>query len=644
MNVKIKKILMYLIIGIIILSAGSLIFRYISDYTPYNKVIRTIQQKEMTPSQEIKYIKEELKKVENKEDTDANLKFIKGYYYEQLGETSKALSSYKDFIIEINNKNIKNINSYSKIHAQVYVVENLVFENDYMDAVFYSSQMIKLMDSKDYSYYSKELVYAIESAGSIAKNGLEYKISSVESILKEELPIYAKVYFLNYASKLYIEYSDYPKAMEYTIEAIKHSKQIDSLENLAVALGNLALLYKYNGENEIALNIYQEALETKLEDKDLENKKNIDIYLNMAEIEMSRKNIQKAELYFEIVQEKIAQNKKKNSSPQALLNIGKSKVYMYTDLNQAQTYLNKAKENIEALTDIEAEIKIKYWITLGDLEHLKKSYSIAIEHYKIALDKSRKQQNIYFQEQALLAIIKTAKASTNDHNLEVYKEDLLQLLFEQKSKLNESFVGLAFAKQINQRVLEENSSLQEKMIYILIISTLIILGTLQFLTYYRKKGKRDGLTQALNRASLDSNYKSLLLRKQGFAVIIFDLDSFKSLNDTYGHEFGDKVLIKTTKTIKNILGKNAKLYRYGGEEFVVIIKTNDRLKVSLTAEKIRKHIEVIEFENEVKVTISGGLAFSTEFESQTLSKADKRLYLSKKTGKNKITGLEMEGL
>lgn len=644
MNMKIKKILVYLIIALIILSAGILIFQYVAEYTPYNKVIRTIQEKKMTPLEELKYIKEELKKIENKEDTDGNLKFIEGYYYEQLGETSKALISYKDFILEINNKNIKNINSYSKIHAQVYVVENLVAKNDYMDAVFYSSQMIKLMDEKDYSYYSQDLAKVIESAGSIAKNGLDYKISSVESILKEELPIYSKVYFLNYASKLYLEYSDYPKAMEHTIEAIKHSQQIDSLENLAIALGNLALLYKYNGENEIALLICQEALEIKLEDKELENKKNIDIYLNMAEIEINRKNLQKAEIYFDIVLNKISKNKNENSSSQALLNIGKSKIYMYKDLNQSQIYLNKAKENIEALTDVEANIKIKYWITLGEIEYLKKSYSNAIEYYKIALDKSRKQQNVYFQEQALLEIIKAAKASTEDHNLEVYKEDLLQLLFEQKSKLNESFVGLAFAKQINQSVLEENSSLQEKMTYLLIISTLIILGTFQFLSYYRKKGKRDGLTQALNRASLDSNYKSLLLRKQDFAVIIFDLDSFKSLNDTYGHEFGDKVLIKTTKTIKNILGKNAKLYRYGGEEFVVIIKTNDRLKVSLTAEKIRKHIEVIEFENKVKVTISGGLAFSTDFESQTLSKADKRLYLSKKTGKNKITGLEIEGL
>jgi diguanylate cyclase (GGDEF)-like protein len=128
-----------------------------------------------------------------------------------------------------------------------------------------------------------------------------------------------------------------------------------------------------------------------------------------------------------------------------------------------------------------------------------------------------------------------------------------------------------------------------------------------------------------------------------FGIVMIDLDTFKKVNDTYGHVFGDEVLKSTTRIIQNNIDDKDMLARFGGEEFVIYI--NDILNMDAVIykiEKIRRLISenLITHESiEYKVTASFGLSiFSKDAYTldKTLEVADARLYKAKLTGKNKV--------
>ncbi len=156
----------------------------------------------------------------------------------------------------------------------------------------------------------------------------------------------------------------------------------------------------------------------------------------------------------------------------------------------------------------------------------------------------------------------------------------------------------------------------------------------------------DGLTGALNRRSLDDRLdllQSLYFRHKTHgtnisSVIIFDIDDFKLINDTRGHLEGDKILINLTKYIKKMIRKTDEFYRYGGEEFVVIVNGSNLYKAGELAEKIRAAIEEVDLLKDTTVTASFGVAEIQSLEESTnwLARADKALYRAKRAGKNRV--------
>lgn len=130
---------------------------------------------------------------------------------------------------------------------------------------------------------------------------------------------------------------------------------------------------------------------------------------------------------------------------------------------------------------------------------------------------------------------------------------------------------------------------------------------------------------------------------QKYAVVMIDLDNFKKVNDTYGHQFGDQVLIQTCDVIKKNLAKGSIFARYGGEELIVFMKEfNSSSEVFDRIEIIRKAIE----ENIIvmkgitkKITASFGVAFypmDGKSITDVISIADELLYKAKECGKNKV--------
>ncbi|MGI5111337.1 diguanylate cyclase [Treponema putidum] len=162
---------------------------------------------------------------------------------------------------------------------------------------------------------------------------------------------------------------------------------------------------------------------------------------------------------------------------------------------------------------------------------------------------------------------------------------------------------------------------------------------------FQQASDYDVLTGAYTRKHFEIFFKNIIKKlynsNSKFSLILYDLDKFKNINDTYGHLVGDIVLKKVTQTILDSLNHGQILGRYGGEEFTVILPDADSQKAFKTAEYFRKKIEKLIFtEFDKAITISLGIATFPEHGKtiqELLTNADQALYRSKNTGRNKST-------
>ncbi len=164
----------------------------------------------------------------------------------------------------------------------------------------------------------------------------------------------------------------------------------------------------------------------------------------------------------------------------------------------------------------------------------------------------------------------------------------------------------------------------------------------------------DALTGLYNHRYFQDTLSSELSRAARYlssvSLLIFDLDHFKHVNDTYGHPAGDQVLINVAKAVQKTVRPSDIVARYGGEEFVVILPETDISGVQVFAARLRRSVEGIttQFENmQINVTVSvGGTTFSPERPEVTkdmlIQTADHGLYMSKENGRNQVTILETE--
>ncbi|MFZ5352843.1 MAG: sensor domain-containing diguanylate cyclase [Bacillota bacterium] len=130
--------------------------------------------------------------------------------------------------------------------------------------------------------------------------------------------------------------------------------------------------------------------------------------------------------------------------------------------------------------------------------------------------------------------------------------------------------------------------------------------------------------------------------KVDFSIILFDIDNFKSINDMYGHMAGDYAIKHVADILKNNIRDEDRAFRYGGDEFAVLLPNLSIYEASVIAEKIRKRVSerpLIINNNKISVSISGGLASLEEAKNvnELMTIADKRLYQSKGKGKNRIS-------
>ena len=168
----------------------------------------------------------------------------------------------------------------------------------------------------------------------------------------------------------------------------------------------------------------------------------------------------------------------------------------------------------------------------------------------------------------------------------------------------------------------------------------------------QKLATTDGLTKLYNSRSFYSQLELEVDRynryKHPLSLLLLDIDNFKEFNDNFGHLEGDKVLVRFSQIIKSCLRTNDSAYRYGGEEFTVILPETNGDEAKTVAQRIRSSLETEKFkpipDKNAKITISIGVTqyFPKEELSAFIRRADKAMYLSKKNGRNRVSVLLAE--
>ncbi len=157
----------------------------------------------------------------------------------------------------------------------------------------------------------------------------------------------------------------------------------------------------------------------------------------------------------------------------------------------------------------------------------------------------------------------------------------------------------------------------------------------------KKEAEHDSLTGLLNRRSFDKDIQKLHDSGLPYALLMCDIDNFKHINDTYGHLVGDQVLKEVGEILTTYVRKGTRSYRYGGEEFIILLPNADERAAKVVGERLR---EVIENRNlhinsvHINCTASFGGTRKREGEEpqDVIKRADKALYEAKRSGKNRV--------
>jgi diguanylate cyclase (GGDEF)-like protein len=153
---------------------------------------------------------------------------------------------------------------------------------------------------------------------------------------------------------------------------------------------------------------------------------------------------------------------------------------------------------------------------------------------------------------------------------------------------------------------------------------------------YEQKASTDSLTGLYNRYKFKELYEATIEDNKDVSLILIDIDFFKKVNDAFGHNIGDRVLVQVSHTLLRTLNAKDIICRWGGEEFVALLPNRSLSEAENVAQEIRKNISELDIEFVGNLTASFGVSYIKADESMedAIDRADKALYLAKNSGRN----------
>jgi len=458
---------------------------------------------------------------------------------------------------------------------------------------------------------------------------LEKALYKAESL--EEHSLKAKVHNNIGNTRAYI--GDYEKALEQYMIALHLFEEINEVKGISGALLNIGVLYLNQNYFNESLEYFNNSLELY---KVINDKQGICFATNNIGI-----------IYLELEEHEKARHMFEESGKMARTLGDRGQIATYfTNLGTVETKLNnfnKALEYYEQALEIENQLQCKR--TLSNV-----LYSIA-EVYFFVLDY---KNMLYFLEKSL----KDAKEA-KDKLLELDCYKLYYTYFEKEENYKEALKYHKLYSSLNEIIFNEKRNEitaelkikydiykkeKEKEIYKLKNIELMELNEKLGVAYKELEvlHNTDYLTKIYNRKAITEIMEKELYHNKNispFIICIADIDDFKKVNDTYGHEAGDEVLCSCSNILTEYLRKSDYVARWGGEEFLIILPSTNLNDGNMVIEKLRKTIargEVVYHDQVIKVTMTFGVAcFYGEHQlKECIELADKYLYKGKSNGKN----------
>lgn len=444
----------------------------------------------------------------------------------------------------------------------------------------------------------------------------------------------AELFLLNKLRVLDVNSGNIVNSIKLTMEYLNLAEELNSESDIVRAKAALAAIFNSLGGHETSIKI--------LKDIDIENKDfpdisrvKISIYLHLAENFSFLDTPQEGFKYLNKIPP-LLKNQPESFKQNVLIlqNLLESKLYLLSNNKEAAlNCLNSASSLLKSLD--------KTYFT--DLKNIylvvSQSYYLKYEPDKFSpnelenfIDISSFYGDITFLKMAFNLLFQYYYDTNNFKEYNNLAKDYDEYL-DRVSVANNKVFSLYLIENIeHERFAKENEKLYMNMA-LLVFSIFLILGaTYKRMIFLDKKSKVDALTNIGNRLAFKEDTESLTSSDE-YSMLLFDIDNFKKINDTYGHEFGDTVLCTIGKILKTIENKEISLYKVGGEEFAILFTHFNENFAMENCEYIRKSIENIHWEHPIVVTISGGFSKATE---NTYAECDKRLYKAKSSGKNII--------
>lgn len=555
-------------------------------------------------------------KILNSNKIDSVTLFYSNFY---LNQCYKELKGHGDFILVENSLNL--MKDYPVLSNETHLIWQLI--SSVMTDIKSRNKIILLLDSYLKEAKGMTLESKLNVKGFIAMLKMvneEYGesiymyydiLSGTQKIKDPEVRARIQIKSYEYLGNMYFIMEDYESAVKYYNRAV-HIPLKDLTDNALSKYGS----YINRSESYIQLKNYEKAKECSLETEKIIPylPANIAVgvkvfrYKNLLLLESRKNNFEKAEEYYNLCVEYL-----KDDKGSAFLN---SSMYVET-----------------------AHCEMLY---------LQGKYDEAIEKLNFLLKKDSEEE-WGFDTSLYLMLLKLYRET---NQIEKYFE-IGKNLYNSEKKFNDN-LKKDYIQFIKDSYVLDQMKKQEQISKIKIIS----LGAFAFLAVIsifmgaaqikklNRKNFTDALTHICNRKYMDYLAEKPLKEPINAAVVMIDIDYFKNYNDFYGHPAGDIVIKKTADILRKSIRKNDILIRYGGEEFLLVLKNADK---EIFIDVYKRIVRNLEKENIVhekssvsdKVTLSVGVCFA-HFEKtlnleKSIKSADEALYFSKRNGRNRYT-------
>lgn len=466
------------------------------------------------------------------------------------------------------------------------------------------------------AYYNRGAVYAYSGRHDLALDAFLLSLSSFEGAGNNKDLAQIK----GGLALMYIELGEYKLAEPYFDEALEFYFATNDEENISKTLQNKGFMLIQLGDFEEAKKNLIRALEIS---KRLNLTNNFPIlYKNLGKIEIELANYDEAEAYLELALASSEEPHLKHTQSESYRELSRMALKQ-NEVERAKTYIN---QSLDVGTQFNLLKQLKFsLLVLSEIEaalgNYKQAYQAKLkaEEFSGEMGESRIAQNLARLDRY------TTELKEQSEKLLLEKENKIALLAAEREQLLKNFsiaiaiIAVLLAAYFIRRFSHSNKQA----------------------VMFEQQSKIDALTGIWNRRAGEAKLARLCNRNSDgvkvFSIAMLDIDHFKQVNDRFGHDVGDKVIVTICKLIEESLRPTDMLCRWGGEEFVIILEDFDSQKANEICDRIRRAIADKFIEPIGHLTVSIGISmFENDELFELLKRGDQALYHAKHLGRNRV--------